>query len=237
MSWVLMLLYSVMWRRREVGKTVILSFGFDVGIVMRTLSDYSLKSGDGIVLVVPDDDNEKKISSIKEVEKFVSTLGERGLSLTLEIIEVDDQNIEESVMRICEYMLSHPDNDYHLEASGGVRSICTAVTITAMLMGDFVKSFATLSEAASKKMFVEVPVYDNTLSEAKMNLLHLLSKEPLVIKEISSRIRKNISTVSRHLEELEKKKLVRKDGEGYGCKYSLTPYGKIVLRMNEGYDA
>jgi CRISPR locus-related DNA-binding protein len=225
-----------MWRRREVGKTVILSFGFDVGIVMRTLSDYSLRSGDSIVLVVPDDDSEKKISSIKEVEKFVSTLAERGLSLSLKIMEVDDQNIEESVMKICEYMLSHPDNEFYLEASGGVRSICTAITITAMLMGNMVKSFATLSEAASKKMFVDVPPYDNTLSDAKMVLLGLLSK-PLTIKEISSRMKKNISTVSRHLEELEKKKLVRKDGEGYGCRYSLTPYGRIALQMREGYNA
>jgi len=216
-------------------KIVMLSFGFDIAVVMRTLSDYSLTSGDTIVLVVPDDDSERKRNSIREVEGFLSALVGRGLSLSLDVVEVDDVDVEECVKRIASYMLSHRGAQFHLEASGGVRSICTAMVIAGVLMGDMVRSFATQSEAAPKKVFVHLPVCSVELTSPKLELLRALAGgKSMTLKRLALVVKKDVSTVSRHLEGLERRGLVKREGEGYGCTYGLTPYGEIVHMRHGG---
>lgn len=205
-----------------------LSFGFDTGIVMRTLSDYSLMSGDTIVLVVPDGENERKRSSIEEVRRFLSSLGERGLLLSLDVLEVNDVDVEDCVRRIASYIISHEKSQLHLEATGGVRSICTAMVIAGVLMGDRVESFATQSEAASKKVFAPLPMCGSELTKPKLELIDVLAESPMPLKKLASWVKKDVSTVSRHLDELERRGLVKKESDGYMSNYALTPYGDVV---------
>lgn len=210
-------------------KCVILSFGFDSSIVLTAYSKYDLESGDCIAFIIPNEKNARAESAIKSVESFLSNLKSRGVDIDLKILEVDANSIEKIILKISDFILQN-DYVYYLEATGGIRSICVALTISAILLYPKIASFSTINEANGNIINVSLPYFNLVISGAKKEILNLLlNKGNATTKTIATSLHKDISTVSRHLSELEESFIVEKDSK-YDADYKLTYVGYIVAK-------
>ncbi len=206
---------------------VILSFGFDLSGVLRSYSHFSLKSGDRFVLVIPKPSNPRNESAVKDVEGFISGLKSKGVDIDLKVLSVNASDVE-SIVRDIGNLLNKGDYDYHLEATGGVRSVCVALSILGILFKPKISSFRTINEANGHITKVDLPICDHEFPKTKKRIIDYLKREgSTTTKQLSDDLGKDTSTISRHLSELERKYLVKKDS-AYDAKYSLTYVGDIL---------
>lgn len=209
-------------------KCVILSFGFDLSGVLRSYSHFSLKTGDMFVLVIPKPPNPRNESAVKDVEGFISGLKSKGVNIDLEVLSVDASDVE-SIVKNIGTLINQGGYEYHLEATGGVRSVCVALTILGILFKPKISSFRTINEANGHISQVNLPVSDHDFPRTKMMILsYLKERGSATTKQISEKLGKDISTINRHLSELEKRYLAEKDSS-YDAKYSLTYVGEILI--------
>lgn len=211
-------------------KCVMMSFGFDSSVMLRAYSEYDLESEDKVVLVVPMEENARSDSAVKDVESFLSSLRSRGVDIGLDILKVNANDIEESVTRIVDF-LGQTDRPCYLEATGGVRSICVALTIVGTLLNTEVSGFRTINEANGQIISVSLPCFDYKISNTKKEILNSLLREgSATTKHLSTNLGRDVSTINRHLSELEKQFLVERDSK-YDAEYRLTYIGKVLLKL------
>lgn len=208
-----------------------MSFGFDSSIVLTAYAKYNLESGDSIVFVVPSEKNVRSESAIKSVESFLASLKSRGVDIGLIILNVDANNPEKTILKISDFILRN-DNIFYIEITGGVRSICVALTIIAILLRPKISSFRTINEASGNIIDIYPPYFNLIISDTKREILNLLlNKDRATTKNIATSICKDISTVNRHLSELEEYFLVEKDSK-YDAGYKLTYIGYITAKKS-----
>jgi len=208
-------------------KCVIISFGFDLSGVFRAYSEYSLKRGDLIVLVLPEPVSPRNESAVKDVESFLSGLKSKGVDIDKEVLGVDANDIGSIVEDIGE-IIKEQKYQYYLEATGGIRSVCVAFTILGIIFKDKIEFFRTINEANGYITEVSLPTCASDISSTKRKILYLLKKQSgLTTKDLANELDKNVSTISRHLSELEHRFLVKKDSE-YDARYNLTYVGKVL---------
>lgn len=213
-------------------KCVILSFGFDSSVVLRAYSNYNLGSKDCLVLVVPEEENLRADAAVKDVESFLYSLKSRGVNINLEILKVDASSIEKTIMAVADFMKENEDYTYSIEATGGLRSVCVALTILGCFFKTSISSFHTINDASGQIIEVPLPNFDFDISDTKKEVIRLLyMKEEASAKYIASWLNKDISTVNRHLSDLEKNFVVKRDTR-YKANYRLTYIGKLLIKSD-----
>lgn len=208
-------------------KCVILSFGFDLSGVLRAYSHFSMRSGDLFLLIIPKPINHRNESAVKDVEGFISGLQSKGVNINMDVLTVDASDVESIVKEIVGH-IKNGGYEYHLEATGGVRSVCVALTVLGIIFKSNISSFRTINEANGKIASVDLPDCEHDFPKTKQNIVRFLrEKGSATTKQISQYLIKDVSTVNRHLSELEKKHIVVKDSD-YDAKYSLTYVGEVL---------
>lgn len=209
-------------------KCVILSYGFDSAVVLRAYSFYGLGTGDVAVLVVPQNLDRRSEAAIKEAEAFFSSLRTRGIDIKLHTISVDADQIEEIILKLARYIVAN-DFEYYIEASGGVRSICIGLFLGAIFLNTRINEFNVINESTGKVFKVPIPNLNIALSDIKKDILKAIKERgELLPKAIAELLNKDISTINRHLGELERKGLVQKN-RTYRGTYKLTILGKMLM--------
>lgn len=213
-------------------KCVILSFGFDSSVVLRAYSKYNLGSNDCVVLVVPEEENLRADAAVKDVESFLSSLKSRGVNIDLKILKVDASSIEKTIMAVADFMKENKEYEYSIEATGGLRSVCVALTILGCLFKTSISNFHTINDASGQIIDVPLPKFYIDLPKTKKEIMRLLyMKEEANTKYIASQLNKDISTVSRHLTDLENNFVVKRDTK-YGANYRLTYIGEVLIKSD-----
>jgi len=211
-------------------KCVIISFGFDSSIVLRAYSEYQLSTGDTITLVTYRKENQRTTSAIKDVENFLSSLTSRGLNINLQVLTVEADNIERTVTTISDYIKKR-NQDYHLEVSGGPRSICVSLIITGILLKPRIKTASTINEATGHRPGIPLPCLDYRMSHTKKKILQIIEqREKATAKQIANDLGRDTSTITRHLKELETQKLVHRDSN-YNSQYTATYIAKAIANQ------
>lgn len=210
-------------------KCVILSFGFDSSVVLRAYSKYNLGGGDCLALVVSKEENARRDTAIKEVESFLSSLRSRGVDIEMSVLRVEASSIEAVVTQVADF-IAQEGYSYYLEATGGLRSVCAALTILGILLKDRISDFHTIDDSSGKIVRVPLPYSGYELSGTKREILSLIkSKGEVRTRDIARSMNKNISTINRHLTELEKNLLIERDSR-YNAVYRLTYIGEVSLK-------
>lgn len=210
-------------------KCVILSFGFDSSVVLRAYSKYNLGGGDSLGLVVSKEENTRREAAIKEVESFLSSLRSRGVDIDLSVLRVEAGNIEAIVTQVADF-ITQEGYSYYLEATGGLRSVCVALTILGILLKNHISDFHTIDDSNGKIVRVPLPYSGYELSDTKKKILSLIkSLREVKTRDIAKSMDKNISTINRHLGEMEKNLLIERDSR-YNAVYRLTYIGEVSLK-------
>ncbi|MDI6718592.1 MAG: CRISPR-associated CARF protein Csa3 [Methanomicrobiales archaeon] len=214
----------------EQRKTVIVPFGFDASIVFRGYSRFSLGDGDRLVLLTPKEKNPRKDAAIQDVESFLKSLTSRGIGIACDVIEVDTSDVGGVVTKVAEIVTANRGFQYYLDASAGVRSLCVALTIAAILLKSRITGFFTFDESTSRTLEVKVPACAYRLTNTKKEILKTVQRyREMKAKDLAKAMGKDLSTISRHVTELEEANLIGRETR-YDSNYRLTYYGSLILK-------
>jgi len=216
-------------------RCLIVPFGFDASIVLRGCSRFSLGDGDRIVLLVPTGGNPRRDAAIEDVKGFLKSLNSRGITIGYEVLEVDCTDIGGVVMKVAEIMSSGDKGlRYYIDASAGVRSLCVALTIAAILLKPKISGFYTIDESTGRTFEVKLPACTLRLTNTKREILELVYRNRVMkARSIARTLGRDSSTIHRHLVELAEANLLESDAS-YDASYRLTYTGRLALKNMEG---
>jgi len=208
---------------------VLLSLGFDATAFITALNALSLQTGDRVIFVTPKIQTERAKRTRSEVEALLSTLAARGVKLDYKFLEVDEEDVLAAVASIAAEALS--SEEVYVEATGGVRSLVVALTLTAVLLQDRVKSLHTFAESTGRR--VKAPILAPgclELSETERKILELADPKGLItLPYTADQLNLTEPTASRRLRELERKHLLQRVSERPAT-YLVTPLGRLALQ-------
>ncbi len=196
---------------------------------MRGITDYRMDAGDRLVLVRPDDICTRSNNAVSAVEGFLAHIASRGLEIELDELLVPHRDVLGCAERLLNSIeRCDPGCEIYLEATGGVRSICTAMTLVAVLSGVEIAGFATLSEASGTKEQLPVPQLRFALSPSARSILTALYPAPHTRRELERQIGKDASTISRAVGQLLDQRLVTETHNGRCATLELTGWGRLL---------
>ncbi len=211
------------------GKRLYISLGFDVTNLLGSLLDRGFVAGDSVVLVVPKNRSQRNEEAIKKVEALLAELGTRGYKVDLEVLELDEHNPDYAL----EKLISHVkrwDGEIYLDAVGGLRVFCVLMTLTSVLVSRKNLFLTSIAENSGKR--VSIPRLNlkiaRSLSGAKFELMKAMVKKERSIEELENDLRKDKSTLSRQLANLESLGLLERISSK-PAKYRITNLGKLVM--------
>jgi len=208
---------------------VLLSLGFDATAFITALNALSLQTGDRVIFVIPKTQTERAKQTRSEVEALLSTLAARGVKLDYKFLEVDEEDVLAAVASIASEALS--SEEVYVEATGGVRSLVVALTLTAVLLQDRVKALHTFAESTGRRVKAPIlaPGYLE-LSETERKILELADPKGLItLPYTADQLNLTEPTASRRLRELERKHLLQRVTERPAT-YRVTPLGSLALQ-------
>jgi len=214
-------------------KCILMPIGFDLSGVLRVFSEYGLQTGDKIVFVFPSTENERGRATKADIEKTLLTLASRGIKLEYEIMTVNENDFDETLKLICEKVIKVKEYDVFAEITGGLRVICVALGIAAVLMPEYIKKTFLVTETSGKRLSIPFIGAIIDLTQVERDLLWKISSGAATADELSVQLNKDRSTLSRQLESLTNAGLIERSKKGRFQKYKLTVMGEILNRKFE----
>jgi CRISPR locus-related DNA-binding protein len=184
------------------------------------------KLGADKIVIIYTDENEEDLERIaRENEaKEIPVISRR----------VDPWNYREVLSRILEVVSEHEDYELEYNISCGTR-VMTAAAHRAALFTDSPVFFVTQPSANHIGPVVKVePLSDAMLTEPKRNILKRLQDlggSADSQRELGSREDLGASSISRHVNSLEKSGYIRKRQEGRRTRIELTDLGSVILNL------
>ena len=197
--------------------------GYDVTGVEKVISSIS----EGTVLIlVPEDLDERAKASLDSLSAFVSGMNARGSKLNLDQMRVAF-NPERDIAGLLKKLSGFDYARFYY--TGGMRYLSILLYYAASVFG---KEMSVLLESNSSIVaFPAVPF--KGIKPVHVRLLKSLLSGPASLKKLSDDIGRSRSTTSRALGELLRIKAVSKNEKGY----EITELGSAILKLAEGANA
>ncbi len=183
---------------------LIVTLGFDEKFCYRAILRNEIKDGDTIILLTAGVVDKVK-RAYELVERFVSTTYS---DVEVKLLEVNPNDFVSGVSRVLKLLRELKDSRIIVNLSGGMRALSLMVYCALTLADKKAKieieleDFSGVVEIPSE--ILSLPRALSRLSDEKIRLLKVLKeKEVMRVKEIASVLRKDITTIRRHIYDLE----------------------------------
>lgn len=204
--------------------------GYDSSRVTRTVISNGLDTDDWIILLRPaiEMDDNRATQAIRDVRQMLSQV-EPDTSITIEEIPHDDY--EAAVTRICE-ILDAFDGELILNLSGGPRDILLALSTAAFVYHDSIAEYLSYSDIDGEVRSLPIPNLVVDTPSASFRTLEVIEDfgRPVSISELTEAREIAKSTITRHLQQLESRKLVDTWQEGKAKFTDITFTGRLMVR-------
>ncbi|HDI10661.1 MAG TPA: CRISPR locus-related DNA-binding protein [Euryarchaeota archaeon] len=215
-----------------MSKTLISTLGFEESFCYRAILRHEIREGDRIILVTAS--MTKKVSDAYDwIKRFIDSSYKGKVSV--ELIQLDPSNFEESVKTMSLKLREIGEQKVIVNLSGGMRALIISVLFSLMISP--MKDFEVELELEDSSGLVIVPLPLLKLSELKSKLsrerirvLIELRNGARDVNTISKRIRKDKTTVRRHLKTLKELGLVNYRG-GKPLLFYLTKLGEVLVEL------
>lgn len=188
--------------------TLIATLGFDERFCYRAILRHGIKEGDEIVLITAE-----IVEKVEKAFEWIKKLVQTSFSdkVVVRIIQIDVRSFEKSIKTILD-TLDSAEGRIIVNLSGGMRALVIIMLIACIMR-------------PKKDMSIEIETEDlSSLLTVPKELLQLIKESPSIIhleilkivkngikkaESISKELKRDASTVRRHLAELEKVGLIK----------------------------
>lgn len=207
---------------------LIMTLGFEPGPLVRAVASYNLRPGAFILVFTPSFKDERAEKAYLELKKICDMVF-KGFQVELRKVEVDLTDFVKAVRQVKEILSGLTDKQVALCFTGGMRALCFAV-YTAYLMLRWKQHPTVEAYLEGRVERLTIPPLSRIVrvdvTEEKLAVLRLIHQhERLSANNIAVLMRKNRSTIYRHLASLAEDGLARQRGR----MYELTDLGLMLM--------
>lgn len=210
--------------------------GYNSTSVVRPVLSRGLDSGDEVHLVRPSTgaDENRAEEAIADVERLVTEI-EPTVDLSVHRLAHDD--FETSVLS-CSELLTSLEGAVVICLGGGARDVLLPLTTAALANVDVIHETLTFSDVDGSVRDVELPMIRGDIPEAIEPTFVAIAEAngEMSISSIVDATDLSKSSVTRHIQRLERANLVRSETRGKSKFVELTFSGKLqrAIRPGEG---
>lgn len=204
--------------------------GYDSTRVTRPVLSHGLDTDDRIIMFRPQlemDDNRAE-AAVRDVRQMITQIEP---DVDIQIEEVPHDDFVQAVDDICD-IFEQLNGELIVNLSGGARDIFLALSVSTMVHLQRVNSIVTFSDIDGDVREVILPnLLVDTPSASFETLVDIVELDrPVSISELTDRLDIAKSTVTRHLQQLESRELIRTWQEGKSKFAESTFSGRLLVR-------
>jgi len=208
-------------------RAIVFTLGFDTTAVITGLSEFGVRASDNVIFITFEPSSARSISAQKAAEVHIAALNSRGLGLSHQFIQVNDN--QGSTMSEIHNALKCFD-EIHFDISGGMRYVSIITYLCASLLGDRTKSISVKLESDGRRIYLPQLKMERP-SSVEIKVLGELRGNPTNQRQLANVLNRRVSSISRTLDTLEKSGMIE-TSNSHPKVYSITKYGEIFLKDN-----
>ncbi|MFB6199352.1 MAG: CRISPR-associated CARF protein Csa3 [Candidatus Nanohaloarchaea archaeon] len=190
-----------------MAKNFVFNFGYDTSHVTSVLGAEKVEEGSDIVLIVPEESDERQERAIKEVSRYVKELSK---DISVEVFPVSE-DFETRFLQI-KNILKRLENVI-LSLSGGSRDVLVPLCIVASTSPDLIENTYFRSDIDSELEKVNLPSFREPPNETEKEIINAMEDDYYSISELEEVTKFSSSTLYRNIKNLKQKNLVKEEKE------------------------
>lgn len=210
-------------------RTYLSPIGYNSTSVTRPLLSRGIDTGDTIVLVRPDvEEDSRAIEAIEDVERLIREI-EPDIELETERVPHDD--FEAAVLQ-CSDLFRAADGERVVNLGGGARDVLLPFAIAAIVHVQLLDAALFFSDIDGTVEEWSLPRLSASVQESSRTTLRAIvdERDEISIPELTTRSDRSKSTITRHVSNLEAEQLVETKTEGKTKYVWSTLSGQLFLR-------
>jgi CRISPR-associated protein Csa3 len=212
-------------------RTYVSPIGYNSTSVTRPVLSRGVDTGDTVVLVRPDiDDDSRAEEAIGDVERMLTEI-EPDVSLTTE--RITHEAFDTAILE-CSDIIRAVDDECIMNLGGGARDVVLPVACAAFVHAPLVDSALFFSDIDGTVRELEIPHLTVPLPETVRTTLNAIANadDDISIPELTEATGQSKSTVTRHVAQLAQDDTVDTWKEGKTKHVTLTLTGELALRTD-----
>lgn len=208
-------------------RTYIGPIGFNPTSVTRAILSNGLDDGDVVALVRPEDetDDRRAEETMTDVRR---TLGAMEPEIATRIERVPHDDFEAAVLA-CHDLVRSADGDRILVLGGGARDVLLPLTVAGLAATDCISLTLGFSDVDHAVRELHLPNLTASLTDSVGTTLATVEREGASsLPEIAELVDHSKSTVTRHVSNLEERRLVETWMEGKSKHVRITTAGRLL---------
>ena len=187
---------------------LILTLGFDEKFCYRAILRHGIKEGDKIILITAG-----LVEKVKKAYEWIKAFVERSYDVEVRLIQIDVKDFTKAIREVMHILGEFKDYNLIVNLSGGMRAL--AVIMLLALMIKPIRNVKLEIELEDFSGLIEIPQHllriheiRQNLTDEKIEILKLIAQGLKDVKSLSKALKKDVSTIRRHISSLEELGLV-----------------------------
>ena len=187
---------------------LILTLGFDEKFCYRAILRHGIKEGDKIILITAG-----LVDKVRKAYEWIRAFVERSYDVEVRLIQVDVKNFTKAIKEVVKLLEDFKEYNLVVNLSGGMRALAIIVLLALMIRPmENVKVEIELEDFSGlieiPQQLLRIHEIKRNLTNEKLEILKLISQGLKDVKSLSKTLKKDASTIRRHISNLEELGLV-----------------------------
>jgi len=205
--------------------TFVSTLGFNTSHLQSLIVGEDVADGDHLVLVRPDDDDQRGEGAVQDIEGLVGMIDQE---ITTELLKFDPDDFEGTTAALADY-LDDIDEEIVVNLAGGDRALVLALSVATMSTTADLRSVYVRSDVTQESHEVQLPTVRPSLNDRDREvLMYVVENGSVSNTRIAVATSKSDTTVHRSIENLEEMGYVEVEEDGGKNSVSATFSGKLV---------
>jgi len=187
---------------------LILTLGFDEKFCYRAILRHGIKEGDKIILITAG-----LVDKVRKAYEWIRAFVERSYDVEVRLIQVDVKNFTKAIKEVVKLLEDFKEYNLVVNLSGGMRALAIIVLLALTIRS--MRNVKVEIELEDFSGLIEIPqqllrIHEikRNLTNEKLEILKLISQGLKDVKSLSKALKKDASTIRRHISSLEELGLV-----------------------------
>ena len=205
--------------------TFVSTLGFNTSHLQSLIVGEDVADGDHLVLVRPDDDDQRGEGAVQDIEGLVGMIDQE---ITTELLKFDPDDFEGTTAALAD-LLDDIDDELVVNLAGGDRALVLALSVATMSTAADLRSTYIRSDVTQASHDVQLPTVRPRLNDRDREVLrYVVENGPVSNTRIASMTDVSNSTVSRSMNRLEEMGYVEVEEEDGKNSVRATFPGKLI---------
>ena len=189
-------------------KVLILTLGFDEKFCYRAILRHGISDGDKIILITA-----RLVDKVRKAYELIKSFVERSCNVELRLVEVNVKDFVKAVRDVMNILEEFREQELIVNLSGGMRALLMVVLFALLLKS--MRNVKLEIELEDFSGLIEIPQTllllpeIGSMGDERREILKLIAQGFSDVKSIAERLKRDESTVRRHISALEELGLIK----------------------------